>query len=167
MKLTLEEIEDIIKEFLWENYKLELKIPISINGRLTSVMGRFTWKKYKGFTVDGRVGEPVDIQISKKYLQYGSKDDIVDTIKHEAVHYALFVKGLPHSDGDKHFEEELKRLGVTATETSSYKFPRNVRVYTCKCEGDNEHIFLRTITPSYCTACGKNLIYKEKRKELC
>ena len=161
MKFTLPEVEKIARDFLSKTYDLELSIPIKINNRLTTTLGRFRWRRLTAQS-GRKMGVPLSIEISGKYLRYGDSKDIVSTIKHECCHYALFVSGLPFRDGDTYFENELKRYGINPSGTSYFEQKRNVRVYECRCD---EHIFLRTISPSYCKNCLQDLVYKEQRLE--
>ena len=94
------------REFLDEHYQLELKIPILINNRLSATLARFAYKK----------NQALRIELSGNLIKYGHPYYKLDTLKHELIHYALFVKGLPNADDDEEFINELKRLKVGATD---------------------------------------------------
>lgn len=101
----LVELRKQANEFLKENYSLELKVPIVINNRLKSTIGCVTFIQ----------AQPEKIELAGILMQYGSKEFILDVLKHELVHYALFILEKPYHDGQVYFEDELRRLGITST----------------------------------------------------
>lgn len=109
-QLTIDDLTQIARDFLREEYDLPLEIPIKRNNRLSRTLGRFT------FDYDWT---PRRIDISGELFKYGADEAIIDTLKHELVHYALCVKGEPFDDGHPHFESELRRLSVSSTEQTS------------------------------------------------
>lgn len=115
------QIVEYASRFLKEAYNMELEIPIVINGRLKSSFGRFIWRKSDK--------KPLRLEFSKNYIMHHEPIKILGTIKHECIHYALFVKGLPFRDGDDYFEKELIKHGSHSTGTSEYK--GKVVVYGC------------------------------------
>lgn len=157
MKMTLKEIETYADKFLKEAYGMDLEIPVEINGRLSRFLGRFIYS--------GTLKRPIRIEISKKYLINGSLNDILSTIRHECIHYALFCKGLPFRDGEKYFESELKKHDTHSTNTVTYKSKRNVNVYSCECK--EEHITLRALSDKgmyhRCRKCKNYLKYEGKK----
>lgn len=108
-RVEIEELTEIIDEFLKSSYGLNLNIPIKRNNRLSRAMGRYlaTWDDV-----------PVNIDIAGFMFDHGTREVIIDTAKHEATHYALHVLGKPNSDGDEYFENELRKNGVTSTGTN-------------------------------------------------
>ncbi|WP_395940833.1 SprT-like domain-containing protein [Bacillus sp. FJAT-22090] len=128
---------------------------MAINSRLSSTLGVFFYNKNNM--------RPVKLEFSKKFLQYGKLDDIKKTIKHECIHYALFMKKKPYRDGEEHFESEIIKHNAVSTNKIDFRIERNVRVYQCNC---NEYVYLQTITPKYCTRCKHNLTYVGRRKQL-
>ena len=122
--MTIEELTEIAEDFLANTYGLSLDIPIKRNDRLRTVMGRYisTWKD----------DIPDRIEIAGYMFKYADPSIIVDTLKHECIHYALHVKGEPNADGHPHFESELSRNGVGSTGTNKVG---TYVVYECtKCE---------------------------------
>ena len=107
--MTLEELTAYAEQFLRETYGMELGIPIEINGRLRRAQGRYI------SSYDDK--EPKRIELAKFLIEYGTDNVIKDTLKHELVHYAFHLQGLPFNDGDKEFEEELRRLGIRSSES--------------------------------------------------
>ncbi|WP_370644753.1 SprT-like domain-containing protein [Sporosarcina sp. ACRSL] len=108
-EITIEELTQIADDFLRMNYGMELAIPIVRNSRLRTTQGRYisTWED-----------KPIRIEIASFVIKYGARTTVIDTLLHECVHYALNVLGEPNDDGHPHFEAELKRHGVSSTETN-------------------------------------------------
>ena len=125
--MDLEYLKKYAESFLRKNYNLSLEIPLLINNRLRSTLGSFN-RNYKG-------DKACEIELSGQLVKYATKDVILDTLKHELIHYALFVLNKPFHDGDEYFENELKRLEVSGTETcyvgihTVYNCPKCARKY--------------------------------------
>ena len=63
MPAFLNEAKTFANQFLMENFNMQLNIPIKMNGRLTSTMGRYLSKRsYLGNVI------PESIELSKRYL---------------------------------------------------------------------------------------------------
>lgn len=159
LQMSQQEIEAYAKSFLKEAYNMELTIPIVINPYISNVLARFL--HYKNH------GSSIALEFSKKYLKHGQLNDILGTIKHECIHFAMYEMYRPYKDGHPEFEAELKKHGANTTETVNYKMERNVRVYKCNCR---EHIELRKLSNNgadyQCVDCKADLVYKERRKQL-
>lgn len=154
MKMNLEEIKNYTNEFLQEAYGMKLDIPMKINGRFSSTLGRFTYNK--------KSKKPVSIEISKNYLKNGSLKDIKSTLRHEAIHYALFVQGRKHRDREEDFENELKKHNSHSTGTVRYK-SKQLKV-THECECGNQWIRQRAMSSYYVCASCKTAIKEVKRE---
>lgn len=121
----LEELTVIAEKFLKGVFFMDLAIPLKLNGRLTKANGRFTFTEYAS---GPRKGQKVaqSIQINTHYLQLalldGERgwDNVVNTLKHELTHYALFEQGKDFNDGDATFEMELKLRGIHSSGTKGY-----------------------------------------------
>jgi len=109
--LTVTELKNEARKFLKGVYDLELSVPVLINRRMTSTFGVFRFKQ----------GKPVSVEMSHNFVKSQDNEKVLDVLRHELVHYACFVLGNPYNDGHKHFEGELKRLGVCSTKTYGYK----------------------------------------------
>jgi len=109
----------IANEFLLKQYNVELSIPIIRNNRLRSTMGRYIYEK---------LNKPLRIELAGFLLDYGEESVVVDVLKHECIHYALHVKGMPSRDGHPYFESELKKHKVSST---NEKLVGKVFVYRC------------------------------------
>lgn len=107
------EMRGYADSFLRENFNMRLRIPIKIDGRLTRSVGSFHYKS------NGSGDVPKMIKISERYMNCALHDEkdgiesILDTLKHELVHYALLEQGVKgYSDGDVEFERKLKELNI-------------------------------------------------------
>lgn len=115
------DLEAYSNEFLEKNYNTSLTVPIKISGRLTSTGGYFKGR------ISGGVREPMEIQISERFIASALHDGqegleaILDTLKHELVHYVLFKTGKEFNDGDDEFENELARLDIGASGATNKK----------------------------------------------
>lgn len=159
LKMTEQEIVEYTRNFLKEWYNMELDIPVKINGRLSSTLGRFTFNR--------KERRPLEIEISRKYLIHGKLKDIKSTLRHEATHYYCFVNGLDHRDGSDDFESELRRHNTNSTQTVRLRLERNVNVYECDC-ATHERIRALSDKGRYhsCNICKANLTYLGKRKAM-
>lgn len=149
------DIEVYAKKFLKEEFNMDLKIPIELNGRLKRSFGRFLHYNYPN-----RNGS-IKIDFSKDFIAYHPIEEIISTIKHECVHYALYELGKPYRDGDKYFEDYLKKVGADPTGTKTSKSPNHH--YSCNmCN----HSFKRKVRKDYsgycCGRCGtgSEIIYR-------
>lgn len=127
MSVTVEEMTVEAEQFLKEAYNLTLDIPIKRNNRLKATLGWFSFNKKHG---------ALDIEISGKFMDYGSRSDVIDCLRHELVHYALYTLGKPYNDGDAYFEEELRKHGISSSGSGPYLFGPVVRY---DCEACNKH----------------------------
>jgi len=104
--MTIEELTEYAKKFLADKYGFKLAIPIERNNRLTRTLGQY---------ISDRRGQPLGIELSGRLLDYGSKWVILDTLKHELIHYAVHCLGENFDDGAEYFENELHKHGVGST----------------------------------------------------
>lgn len=153
--ITEKELIMYAENFLQDNYDIELTIPIKINNRLKVRLGRY---KY-----NGRTDEPLEIDLAGYLIKYASEDIIYKVLKHELIHYALHVHGLPFDDGHPYFEDELVKHDSVATEVLSiglyYRFTCTdcEKVIMTKDRKVKENIF------AYRSACCKaDLTYKDE-----
>lgn len=124
------ELEKYSNEFLEKHYNTNLTVPIKISGRLTSTGGYFKGR------ISGGVREPIEIQLSERFIASALHDGqdgleaILDTLKHELVHYVLFKQGKDFSDGDYEFENELARLDIGASGSTNKKLVKSKKTNT-------------------------------------
>lgn len=154
MQTKLEVLEEIAKDFLMEEFGIELNIPIEINGRLSRSLGRFVCYPSRK--------KSVKIELSKRLLEFYDDDEVVDTLRHECVHYALFELGKPYSDTDMFFINTCNRLDVGLTETTSYK--GLVHVYKCLgCQKEHESVRRFNPTSYRCKTCKQGFEYVSQK----
>lgn len=157
-KFTQKELETMCKDFLKKAYGLELTVPVKINNRLSRSLGRFVY--------NAREELPVSIEFAGFYLENGTEEQIISTIKHECIHYALFVLGKPHRDGNPYFENELRKHGSCSTNTQRVKRTFMVNVYTCDCNVFHRRRKLRGNGMYHrCTICKSTLTYKGRTEK--
>ena len=118
--MKVKQLEEIANEFL-EEYGMTLKIPIVINNRLRKLMGAFVYTN----------SEPVRIEIAGDMIKYAHSDFIIDTLKHELIHYALYEMKQPFDDKDQNFINECNRLGVTLSGTNYVGLGYEVKCCSC------------------------------------
>lgn len=151
MNIRHYELVEIANDFL-KNYDMKLEIPIEFNTRLKKIFGRFMFVRKNGECI------PVKIQMSVDFIMSHPKEHIIDVFKHELVHYALCVKGLPFDDGHLVFESELKKYGIKSTR--SYQYLGEVHRYTCQNCGKVFERKRKLVKTAYCSCSrGPNLIY--------
>lgn len=127
MKISEKNLRLMCEELMDKLWGDKLEIPVVISSRMTNSLGLFySSMVYKN---GKRVRQPLKIAISKSLLEYYSLENIEGVIKHELCHYHLYKKGGNYCDGDKEFEDELKRIGSHSTCTLS----RAGMIYTVKC----------------------------------
>jgi SprT-like protein len=127
MELTMYQLQSYAKKFLKDNYNLDLVVPLQLNGRLNTTCGRFVSRRY----YDGRT-EPKVVELNKTFAQNNEPTVVLDVLRHELVHYALFMLNKPNSDGHPVFENELRRLGVVSQNTiNQYQIASKKQVYAC------------------------------------
>lgn len=111
---TIERIKSEIESFI--DYANEIvgdipsakDVPVEIDGRMKRTLGYFSFeidKKAKTVT-------PSKFKFAKILFEYYSDEDIIDTIKHEVVHYIVtlrYQKDMQHNEVYKQF---CRALGV-------------------------------------------------------
>ena len=101
-----------------------ISIPVEPNGRLTVTLGRVHFNRYNCM--------PTCIEFSRKLLNEGTDNDIINVIKHEYVHYFLLIETGEDHGHDRMFKEKCAKIGCTHNKTknkleatsapSSYKY---------------------------------------------
>jgi len=119
------------KQFLEDNFNLSLTCPIEINNRISTTMGYFSYSS--------KSNTPYKVSISGKlFTDQRNLPLIYKVLEHELVHYALFTLGKDFSDGDKEFEDTIKRLDGISTRT--VRVSPEHPVYICKnCKDITQH----------------------------
>ena len=176
-KWWVTQMERYINEFLSVTYGKMLRIHVTINNRLTTTHAWFV-TYYKRAC-------PPHIEMSSRMLKgamllTGTPDEegaykaIESTLRHEAIHYALYHLRLPHSDGYDTFEKDLFITGTGASgatnESSVYKsiIPATLTTgYLAICPVCGKENVNRTTGRYRCASCmkeGKKHIYTAKKE---
>jgi len=120
-------LEKFSKEFLKENYDMELGIPIELSGRMKKSYGMFWHSNPR------TPKKSIKITMSKNYIEHQLWETVLQTMKHELIHYALYEKDLPYKDGHPVFEAEISKHESHSTGTVKYR--GKVVSYSClECE---------------------------------
>lgn len=138
----INQLKTVANDFLLTHYSMTLDIPLKRNNRLKKALGKFR------FLPDW---EPYEIELAGFLLNYGSSEAIVDVLKHELIHYALFTQKRDFRDGAEDFESELRKHGVKSSK--SYR----IGLYkVCECRGCGRVYHTRKSLrrlERYCTPC--------------
>lgn len=131
------------EDFLAKNFNLPLTIPININNRLRTSGGVFK------YTSDGKGNfTPLKIEIAKFMIESGTMTEIMETLEHELVHYALCALKKPHGDSDSIFKTTCKGLNIPL----SHKVIKNLYQYECV-DCHKIHEMTRVIRKNYYAVC--------------
>lgn len=128
--LTEYQLEKYANKFLKENYNMTLTVPLKINGRLRTTFGRFRYRRYRsGASI------PLSVELNRFFVENNEPAIVLDVLRHELVHYALYMQDKPCSDGHPVFENELKRLGIVSQSTiGKYEIKsKPVKIHTYEC----------------------------------
>ena len=104
------------KDFLKENYDIDFRIHFEIVDNIADGTGITAGALVTKQTMcnDKVLYEVSDkIELLRSFFEVFNSRVLLNIIKHELVHYALFEKyGTGCNDGDELFESECKRLGI-------------------------------------------------------
>lgn len=103
--VTLDDLYEEAKRFLWNNFGLTLTVPIEIDEEMASEEGAYEHTEK----------EPYAILIADFVMKIADDDVIYDVLRHELVHYALHCLGKPFHDGHPFFEATLAHYGVKSS----------------------------------------------------
>lgn len=146
--IDLRKLKEFAKDFTQTHYGVDFHIPIKMNGRLTTTLGRFLRTPTKS----------VQIELSKRLLENYDEEEILGILKHELIHFALFELGRPHLDGEVLFEMELEKHGAPRTNQIGHR--GKVHVYQCGSCGKEMYRVKRFQEKKYVTLCCKaKIIY--------
>ena len=129
-KEMIKMLEGVAKELLATGFEvpLELGIPIEISKKMLHCRGLFYYKNSKEAKV---------IRLSHELVLGSILDDdfetLLDTLRHEVVHYALFMLGKGFDDGEKDFEEAVDRLGISSNSEDDSKYTHYYILDTYRC----------------------------------
>ena len=140
----------------------KITIPVRANGRLSRTLGRVR------FYNDSC--EPIFIEFSKKLLEEGTDNDIMNVIKHEYVHYFLLVSTGENHGHDAMFKAKCAEIGCThgktrnELESDMFDTTKEKTKYEVWCEDCQDIVAhyhrmcktLRIIDYCKCGRCGGN-----------
>jgi len=149
-------------EMVDEYWGMNCQIPIEINAKMKKTLGMYIYEEEKGIVI------PRSIHLSKEMIDNAEKTVIEHILKHEICHYILSLKNIPFMDGQKEFENELKRIGAPSTrtitieyrilceccertyrcknDTQAKKFTKKERTKCCDCRYDYGGVHYKMIT---------------------
>lgn len=145
----IKEVERFCKNFLRKEYGLNVFFPIERNNRLRRTLGIFRYTQSR----------PLAIEFSGFFLENGREDQILSTMKHECIHYALFTLGRDFRDGDTDFENELRKHGARSTGTQHVSRKQKIVYYSCGCQMFPEKRRYNRGIIYDCATCGNELRY--------
>ena len=101
---------------------ITLDVPVAINSRLTRSMGRVISKAEVCETYgDGYMHIPTKIEFARNLIDNASDDDILQVIKHEYVHYFLYILEPTVRHGhDAMFKRKCAAIGCTHSKATGY-----------------------------------------------
>jgi predicted SprT family Zn-dependent metalloprotease len=119
-------INEKAKFYAKELWDMSFDLPIDINTRLRST--------YAWYIHDEK------IQLNKNYI-YMDEYFLDDTLLHELCHWYCHTTGKLYDDFTRDFEQELRRIGASSTETSifagdKYLVLYDYHTYTCEICGN-------------------------------
>ena len=104
MAWTIEKIERECKRIA-ESQNEVLNIPVKINGRLTSTLGRVKYEYQDNIPI------PTIIEFSKSFIEKSDDATILSVIQHEMAHWLITVKTAENHGHDKFFKSMCAKLG--------------------------------------------------------
>lgn len=141
------------RKWLKENYNVTLTHDIKINARLKRAMGRVTYNTH------GIVKIELSESIILDYRLSGDSTNMIGTLKHELIHYALYKLNLPFKDNDKYFMNECKKHNAPLSVNSIIE---SIHHYKCS-EGHSITRKRKFNVKNYNCACGANLKYTGRK----
>lgn len=113
---------------------------IKINGRLTRALGKCqaiaTHDKISGAI---KTVNPIGIDISKRFMEVATPEEIIDVLAHEFAHYCTYKTLGEHDHNTLEFKKFCEMLGTTHATSMSTKNKIGIKYDV------------------YCTCCGKHL----------
>lgn len=131
----LNQLKSYANEFLEKNYGIKLEVPLILNPRMRTTYGWFKYRKNKV----GSNKSAISVELSKFFVENNNTEVVLDVLRHELIHYALFMMDKPFKDGNPTFENELKKLSIVSQSNVGLKHkiknkPKNMNLYICsKC----------------------------------
>lgn len=122
--VSLEELQD--RALYFSKYILGLRFNFDIGyipeydefGNSIQLLGRFIHDKESYITEDDQDEVYCEIEINETL-----SNDVLrlnDTLLHELIHFKLWYMGYDSQDGDKQFEDELKRYHISSNYSNTF-----------------------------------------------
>jgi len=107
--LSLAEVKKhVVAAFAEAGYNFyDYNIEVSINSRLTTTLGRCSYRKVNG------IPKPYLIEISRQLLETSTDKSVIDVIYHEAAHALTAIETQEVHHHDKVFKAMCARIGTT------------------------------------------------------
>ena len=101
------EHRDLILEYIQST-------PITISNRMTTCLGRVSSLR--------STGKPVELTFNKKYLEYGEKEEVIDTIHHEVIHILANVYSNAMVGHNETWKRFCRIYGVNDSRTANSNY---------------------------------------------
>lgn len=88
--------------------------PITISNRMTTCLGRVSSLR--------STGKPVELTFNKKYLEYGEKEEVIDTIHHEVIHILANVYSNAMVGHNETWKRFCRTYGVNDSRTANSNY---------------------------------------------
>lgn len=136
-----------LTKFLKKEFNLSVNMPYKINNRLKTSLGRFCCTQRRTM-INGKYVTKIQsyyIEYNGKFLQCADYEEVAAIGKHEALHYATRVLGLPCTDGQPGFERLLKKYNLPSS-TDKRTVERAANLYSQEVDKQPRHF-------AKCSAC--------------
>lgn len=155
LKERLRYCRHVMEQLLWEEYRVRLEVPLTVNKHLRTTQARL-WL-VRAENSNKPVLSKMRVEFNPKILLRATKEYLRNVARHEAVHYGLLMQGRPYLDGTALFESEIKRLGI----------PSNFGEMTTEDEGHvKQAVQKATWYYCECVKCGRLAkVWKRKPQE--
>lgn len=134
-----------VKQFAKEIWGLDCNLPVTFSARMTRALGYYHFRQSRYDRMSGMLATPIKFQFSKHLINGNYSEETIDSvIKHELCHWKISLETIHFGDGDRAFENEIRRIGSHSTgviQTSG-------TIYTC-----------------VCSCCGKIVVKKRTAKQ--
>lgn len=151
---TIDRVIDELNKLAAADGLGHIDIPVIVNARLTSTLG-----KVKYISIGHETYIAKSIEFSKNLLETGTDNDIINVIKHEYVHYFLVETTNVNHGHDHIFKDKCKAIGCEHTKTHNSlenegKFKYEVWCDNCGLVATYSRMGKRLKNLDYCV-CGR------------
>lgn len=147
MQITIENIKEVFNNQAIEMFGVDLNCPIIVNRQLKHLHGRYSWDKKDGNYISK------NIEIGSHHVRNGKQSDVLDTVKHELLHWYLYDHmQIPHRHDSKVWLEQCQKHGVKHTKKKK------------KRKGKSKHT--KKEYNAFCLSCRSDLFKSGNRRSL-